>query len=181
MEIPLEEGEHAALATESLSELADTCRTILQEQKGIQGEEIASLNLQALRFLHEMNPGRSLYTENLAGAYCLAGNPWEGVKWYRRALAQEAEMENIRFNLVLAQLQCPGMPLEDYHSLGREGDEILCVHKKDLDKLRIDKETGSIISTHPDGLELIKYAAPSDSDDPELFASLLDALAKDDT
>eukprot|EP00977_Amphora_coffeiformis_P003838 scaffold766_cov179-Amphora_coffeaeformis.AAC.21 len=173
MDIPLKEGEHLATATEALSKFGDTCIGIIQEQRGLQVHEIARLNLQARKALCEIDPMNSLYTEKLAGAHCLAGDNWEGVKLYRRASKNGVEMDDIRSNLILAQLQCPGMPLEDYHGLGQKLDKVLCVHKNDLDKLRIDKETGNVISMHPDGLEMIEYDLPSDPDDPELFASLL--------
>ena len=175
-------NNNRGLRREALTEFAHTCKAILTSHKGLGVDSIAQLNLQASQELLNMDPTDISNFEYLAGAYCLAGENYEGAKHYRQALARGAPFENVRVGLILAQLQCPGMPLANYHLLTSEQDHtgttnLTCVHNRDTCKLKVDPETGEVSTT--DELEAITYPMPNDPNDPETFSKLLVQLDHD--
>ena len=70
MDIPFER-EHLATAIDALSKFGKPFVEIIQEQRGLQENGIARLNLQARTVLFAIDMMNSLYTEKHAGAYYL--------------------------------------------------------------------------------------------------------------
>ena len=170
------------LRREALAEFSHTCKAILTSHKGLGVKDIAQLHLQASQELLNMDPADISNLEYLAGAYCLAGENYEGAKRYRQVLARGASMEGIKDGLILAQLQSPGMPLAEYHLLTSEVDntgttKLTCVHNSDTNKLKVNPDTGEVTAT--DELEAIAYSMPNDPNDPETFSGLLVQLKQD--
>ena len=143
--------------------------------KGVGVDDIAQWNLTGAKALYELDPDNVFYTECLGGAHCLAGENWDGVRYYRKARAMGSKRETS--SLILAQLQCPGMPLEHYHILNLgDNNQLTCVHKRDLGSITIDLATGDVINSGTGGLDMIVFEAPDDPDDPEAFGALLKQL-----
>ena len=181
LQIPLDTPDNLSLAKESLTEVCRTCKSVLTHHKGIGtlAEEMATLHLEAAQARWALDPTDAVYLEYLGGAYCWAGQHYEGAKYYRRALAQGAPRDgpHIKTGLILAQLQCPGMPLADYHVLQVNGSALTCVRNSDKHKLQVNTDTGEVTAT--DELEAISYSMPDDPNDPDTFANLVAQLEAD--
>ena len=71
-----------------------------------------------------------------------------------------------------AQLQCPGMPMEDYYVTGHDGERYFCVLKSEKDYCKIAVEdgrkevTGESLSKK---MDMIFFPMPTGPDDPEHF------------
>jgi hypothetical protein len=174
-----------SMFSNSLNVLLATCNRLLREDSGMEPDpEVISVYVRCteIAFLRDpMHQGHWGKLMNLGAAQCLAGNNVEGAKRYRQALAtaiddcSTEERERISKDLILAQLQCPGMPLEKYYLINRNGYDLTCIHKDDRRKVRIVKTIieGRVESTI-EGIasaDVIRYPMPSDPDDPKIFPS----------
>merc|ERR1712060_59489 len=100
--------------------------------------------------------------------------------YYRRILANSSGLtiprERLANDLIMAQLQCPSMPLEDYIIISSSGDNFQCIRKGDKDKCKIDRRL--VDRNNADtflgvderkGLPMLIFPKPKHPDDLNVF------------
>lgn len=151
---------------------------------------LASIHNACAERLCELGPSDAAENlANLGASYCLAGNQVEGAKAYRRALALHdgsstrlTEPEHRKRNLILAQLQCPGMPLEEYFvssHVGGDNPGVHCIHNRDRDKCRMKLTElrngqgvlGQVEAKPGMSVTSMFFPIPKDPNDPNVFSS----------
>ncbi|CAB9525915.1 expressed unknown protein [Seminavis robusta] len=183
LQIPMDTPQHTEMVMDALLELALTCNRILQENPNEDNSQVAGIHVQACQESLKCRPESEAYMINLAAAYCMAGNNLEGARWYRRALAMpnpQFDVAHQTRNLMVAQLQCPGMPLEDHHVCHGSPSHVTSILKKDKEKWLLQNKllsegrniqgmTSTMIVNSEEGGALIQHPMPSGPDDPEVF------------
>ncbi|CAB9504044.1 expressed unknown protein [Seminavis robusta] len=183
LQIPMDTPHHSEMAMDALLELCLTCNRILQENPNNEKSQVAVIHVQACQEALKRHPEREAHMINLAAAFCLAGNNLEGVRWYRRALAMpnpEFDVALQTKSLVVAQLQCPGMPLEDHQICEVTPTHLTAILNKDKDKWlmrnkvlsegrEIQGKTSTMTLNSKEGGAVIQHPMPSGPDDPEFF------------
>jgi hypothetical protein len=190
--IDSKDPENQSLATEALYSIMQACDHSMSFDNGLGNtNQMANIKLNCAKVLLELDPTSPDAIANLGASYCQIGNNMEGARYYRAALACERELNNptnIRHNLVLAQMQCPGLPLENLHILGvadvpGSGERIVSAIPKDQREgckiLHRDAATnmGYLENTGPGTMDIVQVTLPSDPDDDTQFpASLLEQV-----
>jgi len=87
--------------------------------------------------------------------------------------------------LVLSQLQCPGMPLEDVFVLSIHDNQATCLKKSDAEGcfMGLPHIPGGPVGVASVGnpLNFFHYTLPSDPDDPDVFPTwLLEQIKPDE-
>lgn len=195
IEEALEHALQIATDTERTKELAFRAFCEVLEYSSQQNEQdptkenpaMFEVQLRAAKSIYELAPNDVDNLFNLGAAYCLKGDYLEGCKCYRRAMASgegdPAKKAYREGNLIAAQLQCPGMPLEDYFILYDDGRVATCIKKADKDFCEIvcqrtgfGKQSGSL-RVNGNDVDALFYPLPSSPDDPKVFErSFLDTL-----
>mmetsp|Transcript_20400 Transcript_20400/g.58540 ORF Transcript_20400/g.58540 Transcript_20400/m.58540 type:complete len:407 (-) Transcript_20400:116-1336(-) len=153
--------------------------------------DLLDLQVRVAQRIYELDPENVDNLFNLGAAHCLKGdNLVEGCKCYRRALASgKGDPFKIKYhenNLISAQLQCPGMPLEGYIIVTSDENSVSCIKESDKEYCKIvttrtgfGKGSGSMRVDNGNGkdLDFITFPLPSSPDDPNVFPeSFLDSL-----
>ena len=177
----------------ALSQLQQTSNSLLQEDTRLEKDpKFSNIHLRCTRIAHERQPANLSLLINYGAAYCLAGNNVEGARCYRRALAagpsrhgmDRNNFDKTKWNLVVAQLQCPRMPLEDKFVVSVKGNTLMCIQKSDRDKVAIcnqeigNQEVGTSLQVIDSGFTgILQYSMPADPNDPRAFSqNLIDLL-----
>jgi len=175
---------------QALTLIQRTTNRLLQEDCSlVKNPDITNAYLRAAKIASQRSPEDKELFIDLGAAYCLAGNNLEGAKCYRQALApgnptrslDRINREHTTLNLLMAQLQCPGMPLEDAFILNRQGRQLTYIHKRDRAKVAVDKKHSkdyqqalTAMKVLDESVDVMQYTMPTDPDDPTIFpASLL--------
>ena len=149
--------------------------------------DLLDLQVQVAQRIYDLAPDNVDNLFNLGAAHCLKGDYLEGSRCYRRAIAtgggDPSKKRYREENLIVAQLQCPGMPLEDYIILFDNGRVASCIKKADKEycKLAITRrgfgvQDGSM-QVNGNDVDLLQFPLPSSPDDPDVFPrSFLDTL-----
>ena len=150
--------------------------------------DLLDLQVRVARRIYELDPNSVDNLFNLGAAYCLKGDNLEGCKCYRRALASgKGDPFKKRYhegNLISAQLQCPGMPLEGYIIVTSDAKSVSCIKECDKKYCKIvatrtgfGKGNGSLRVDGGKDVEFIHFPLPSSPDDPNVFPKeFLDSL-----
>lgn len=146
-----------------------------------ENQTMFDIEVQAAEKIYGIHPiPDTLY--NIAVAHCKNGDNFKGAKVYRRILASPGNMDmedigDLERSLIIAQLQCPGMPLEDY-ILFSERDGILdCIHKDSKDDFEVQSKKEKFIVKAKKQLAFLKYQIPKSPNDPKVFSTeFLDSL-----
>mmetsp|Transcript_27690 Transcript_27690/g.60209 ORF Transcript_27690/g.60209 Transcript_27690/m.60209 type:complete len:417 (-) Transcript_27690:1220-2470(-) len=150
--------------------------------------ELLDFQVRVAQRIHDLDPSGNVDNMfNLGAAHCLKGDNLEGCRWYRRALAtgrgSPSQRRYHEGNLITAQLQCPGMPLDGYIIVTSDDRTALCIREADKAYCKIvstrvgfGKGSGSMRIDGKD-VEAINFPLPSSPDDPGVFPrSFLDSL-----
>ena len=149
---------------------------------------LLDLQVRVAERIYELDPNSVDNLFNLGAAYCLKGNNLEGCKCYRRALASgngdPFKRKYHERNLISAQLQCPGMPLEGYIIVTSDTKSVSCIKESDKKYCKIvttrtafGKGNGSLRVDGGKDIEFINFPLPSSPDDPSVFPqAFLDSL-----
>jgi len=173
LKIPMEDTtpENKTMSYDAVVLVANTCKKIIIDHRGLNVDRICRYNLEAAKAVIRHDPQNAINQDVLGGAYCLAGNNWEGNKWYRKAAAQGRDVKR---SLILAQMHCPGMLFEHHYAF----PEGRFIHNRDKKHLRLIPGTDEILlSGHVDLLECTMLEDP---DDPIVFGSILEKLASEE-
>ena len=139
-----------------------------------------------LRTVQEMikrEPNSKYHIHNLASAQCLSGSNVEGAKTYRKAIELykkdgEPVPDGLTRGCCIAQMQCPGMPMDNLEIMCESNGAWMCVEKdtlNDFDYLRNDGLVG-ILPTSESGLTMKKIPMVTDPNDPNVFGDLIAKL-----
>ena len=168
----------------------------LNEEDPLQeNPEMFDIQLQASINIHQLDPNFQ-NTMNLGAAHCMNGNNVEGCKFYRKALELSStqgetiapnQVKYLKGSLIGAQLQCPGMPLEDYIIVCDDGNVATCIKKADKENVKINRtitgfgtQNGGIEVTGGKEVDIIQFPLPQNPDDPKMFPkSFTDTLKPD--
>ena len=189
--VPTDTEEHKNLALRALYNLLGHVSMKNGEDPKRTKPEMFELQLRTAKCVYEVDPIlTNLY--NIGAAYCLKGENFEGAKYYRRVLddtsGESLAIPRIELErtLSLAQLQCPGMPLEGFILLSSNSTHYTLVHKSDKDKCTIGRRMLNAFQAdtvlHVDNEEkedvpIITFAIPESPNDPEVFPrEFLDSL-----
>lgn len=140
---------------------------------------VLEVNKSALEALLQIEPDNPEFIRCVGGAYCLLGNNWEGVRYYRRALAtgefQGDDLDDLKSSLALAMMQCPGGRMEHYRVICTKDGHWRCIHKAytgqyELLALYRDNRSmvGGVRPLTEDGVQMTLIPIP-DIDDTEVF------------
>jgi tetratricopeptide (TPR) repeat protein len=161
----------------------------------MKNKEMFDIQVRSAEKLYELNPFMdNLY--NLGASHCLRGDFLKGAKCYRRAMdmiengtnpSGSPSIEVRRQYLIEAQMQCPGMPLENYHIVQSENCVAKCVRREDMDKFHgwLEKNPNGSYrfniqfnATSPGDSALFEFKTlPSSENDPKYFSrEFLDSL-----
>ena len=150
--------------------------------------DLLDLQVRVAQRIYELDPNSVDNLFNLGAAYCLKGDNLEGCKCYRRALASgkgdPLKRKYHEGNLISAQLQCPGMPLEGYIIVTSDATSVSCIKESDKEYCKIvttrtafGKGNGSLRVDGGKDVEFIHFPLPSSPDDPSVFPrAFLDSL-----
>lgn len=181
LKVPTDTPLNRELSQECLSFLIRTCNAALSEGFGcdianMTREQVVTVLIRAATLQQEREPDSALWMRELGAAFCLADQPIDGVKWYRRALQTPgcpSPMQGLKQTIISTQLQCPGMPLEDYRvfAMNIKRGTARCIKKNDIDKVKFSSIAGAVTieTTSRQAAEIIEYPLPVDPDDPEHF------------
>jgi len=115
---------------------------------------------------------------DLGASCCLANDHLEGAKWHRVAIASgklcNAEVQQVKGSLILAQCQCHGMLLDDYVVITTDEDGVAsCIPKNKIHEVIVESFNGlvSVKRRENDGIttQVVQIGLPKDPDDPEFF------------
>ena len=150
--------------------------------------DLLHLQVRVAQRIYELDPNSVDNLFNLGAAYCLKGDNLEGCKCYRRVLASGKgdpfKRKYHEGNLISAQLQCPGMPLEGYIIVTSDANSVSCIKESDKEYCKIvttrtafGKGNGSLRVDGGKDVEFIHFPLPSSPDDPSVFPrAFLDSL-----
>lgn len=190
---------HKKLSSDALSKVVNEAKIFVIQGKGLHTstDDVAQIGLQAARTLvKKHDPQDDIVLDTIAGMFCLAGDNFEGAKMYRRALKHGRPLPIIQSNIILAQMQCPGMPWENYHivELNPDGGDMTACLKSEKKNLEMVPEFTSQVQHGEDGqlgrgnngkftvtntgdtVTFVRFPMPKDHDDPEYFSELLPKL-----
>lgn len=138
LKITTENAHDMKMARDALEHISTTLRkrSPLNDNKAD-----LEVNVRAMKALLELSPDDVELISWVAGAECMAGNNQEGAKWYRKAVERGCDC---RTELSLAQIQCPGGPLEDHKILGTEDGRWTIIHKSKADDYSFERVSGMI-------------------------------------
>ena len=183
LKVPTDTPLNRELSQECLSILIRTCNQALSEGFGcnivdMTRKQVATVLIRAATVQQEREDDNALWMRELGAAYCLADQPIHGVKWYRRTMEMPgppSAMHGLKQTIISTQLQCPGMPLEDYKvfSIDFNRNTARCIKSSDIHKVKFGSLGGAptVQATSHEGAEIIEYPLPSNPDDPEHFAA----------
>lgn len=143
---------------------------------------ILEVHRRAAAAIQELKPDDGVCMSNYGAALCMVGNNREGVRWYRRAMASGhihgESLDQLKKDLALAMMQCPGGPMEQYRVIGVVGNQWGCVHKASIGQYELYTQRsgdgsfdGGLLATGPEEVEIATFPIP-DIDDEELFANV---------
>lgn len=179
---------------ECLHELAATCREIWDEDCHPEKRpEVRDVLVKACQAMFDQNPQEMKAMFNLATAQLYADNFVQAVRLCRKVWASNDQLspdlvEPAKRLLCLAQLQLPGMPLENYKVLF-SSDTAMCLHKDHLDRgcvvdIPNPERPGTMTKSFrvevgtAEDVDLSTFDVPTDPDDPEQWPpALFDMLA----
>lgn len=150
--------------------------------------DLLDLQVRVAQRIYELDPNSVDNLFNLGAAYCLKGDNLEGCKCYRRALASgkgdPSKRKYHEGNLISAQLQCPGMPLEGHIIVTSDAKSVQCIKECDKQHCRIvnirsafGTGSGSLQVESGKEVDFISFPLPSSPDDPSVFPqAFLDIL-----
>ena len=170
------------MAIECLTLIAGTCNKLLHENANFENAQLSDVHTRASQAILEREPDNINAAIELASAYCLGGNNMEGARQYRRGLAMarvhhhhHLDVKEHTGNLVLAQLACPGMPLEHQFVIGVSRTHVFCIHKQDRSKWDIvrsvdgNQQTTLMTAAAERGCTFQSYDLPSGPEDARFF------------
>ena len=150
---------------------------------------LLDLQVRVAKGIYELDPNSVANLFNLGAAYCLKGDNLEGCKCYRRALASgkgdASKREYHEGNLISAQLQCPGMPLEGLIIVTSDAKSVQCIKECDKQYCRIvnirtfGTGSGSLQVESGKEVDFINFPLPSSPDDPSVFPQAFLDILKD--
>ena len=190
---------------QTLHDLTDEC----EDQNGDTTELCATLVRVSKVVLDRGGHGNWGSLTDLGTAYCTSGDHLEGCRFYRKGLAAaeargffpetHAVILRTKIKLIIAQLQYPGMPLENYYIFAPYDNIVQCVKKEDKKRLLIrTSRVGALEDPHhvysrtyetidpndvmrenssfssdsdvpPNTIVVKNFPIPSDPDDPTVF------------
>lgn len=176
LEEALELAEKSGLES-CLDRLQRACTNFIDEDPNFENSFISDIQIRACKKLLELSPTDAENMMSMAAAYCLANNHLEGAKWYRRVLATDDLTEEGRAltnrYLCIAQLKCPGQPLEEKIIIGFTQGGVSAINVKDKSKIVKDssmyRETGEIQFKVKEDVTIFDVPLPVDPDDSEVF------------
>jgi tetratricopeptide (TPR) repeat protein len=129
----------------------------------------------------ELQPNNIDHLQNAAAMHCRLGRNKEGVLFYRRALATPLDAEEktrTKRDLSLAQMQCPGAPMEHYTVVTHNKGKWVAIHNrfKGMYKMEQVSSTGfaegtfQVTSVGDATVDMEFFPAP-DPDDLEAFGA----------
>ncbi|CAB9504046.1 expressed unknown protein [Seminavis robusta] len=181
LKIPLDPPDNLTMSVEAIHEVMRTCNRLIQEDLKSKNPQICKTYIRACQEAVKRQPDSGSDMISLAASYCLSGNNLEGARSYRRALGmprQDFDVARQTTNLILAQLQCPNMPLEDHHVVRCTDTEVISILNNDMEKWLmsgkvVNQETQSmekfVYMAAEEGGDLIKHKMPSSPNDPKYF------------
>lgn len=182
LKIPENTKKDKKLCKEAIELIARTSSTRVRQQANVNtcttNSILSDVHIRSTKALVERSPHNVSFYIELASAYCISGNNLDGAKWYRKALninMPSEEREQITDDLITAQLQCPGMPLEHHQILAKNGNQLICMPPNQEASMQRTTSSGQamgmIIPTSETGANIMYYTLPSDPNDPEKFPS----------
>ncbi|CAB9501771.1 expressed unknown protein [Seminavis robusta] len=176
-----ENGNNKQLAFQSYIALLQTAETILHESldpQTLDTSKLCRVHTACAKRIWELEPDKVDHLHNLGASYCMAGNHLQGAKWYRRALAKNGGTmaSRTKQSLIIAQLQCPGMPLEDYFIMCTtpDGTHVRCAHNNDKHKFHLQMKqapngvVGTILPKN-EQIDVLFHPLPTDPNDADVF------------
>ena len=151
---------------------------------------LLDLQVRVAQRIYELDPNSGDNLFNLGAAYCLKGDNLEGCKCYRRALASgkgdPSKRKYHKGNLISAQLQCPGMPLEGHIIVSSDAKSVQCIKECDKKHCKIvnirtafGTGSGSLQVESGKEVDFINFPLPSSPDDPSVFPQAFLDILKD--
>ena len=177
LKIPVDKNNPGSLKTaqEILRNFCERCRNMRSEDYNNKRPEVSTLHIKAAKCALEREPDDAFLQQDLAIAHCLGGNNLEGAKQYRRVLALgkmgSENVESAKKGLVLAQLQCPGQPLENYFVISCVPPSIYCVAEEDRQFVINDHLGLRVEGAEGHQVRVERFKIPEGPDDPEFFSA----------
>jgi len=139
------------------------------------------VNKKACYALLELLPDSAEVLSLVAGAECLLGRNEEGARIYRKALEtgelNETNVQEVKENLALAQMQREGGPLEHYDVLNQKDGKCFAIHKRHAGKYLFVHEDGVCCVQPLEGANLsasdmLEQIDIPDPDDEKVFGNV---------